>query len=132
MIMAPDWITEDMLQTAVNQVASKKNEKSTNTIRLEKFNEGTCAQVLHIGAYAEEGPVLKKMHDEFIPENGYKRHGKHHEIYFSDFRKTAPEKLRTILRQPVEAQSSLSQQGSPSVKWISQKEIAIWNVSWEI
>ncbi|MEH6405568.1 MAG: GyrI-like domain-containing protein [Sneathiella sp.] len=101
MIMTPDWITEDMLKTAVDQVAAKKNEKSANTIRLEKFNEGTCAQILHIGAYAEEGPILKKMHDEFIPENGYKMQGKHHEIYFSDFRKTAPEKLRTILRQPV-------------------------------
>jgi len=57
-------------------------------------------QIMHLGPYAEEGPVIKKMHD-YIDQNGYKRRGKHHEIYLSDPRRTAPEKMKTILRQPV-------------------------------
>lgn len=59
-------------------------------------------QTLHIGPYDDEGPVLERMHNEFIPANGLRMTGKHHEIYLGDPRKTAPEKLRTILRQPVE------------------------------
>jgi hypothetical protein len=59
-------------------------------------------QTLHIGSFDDEGPSLARMHDEFIPDSGLRMRGKHHEIYLSDLRRTAPEKLRTILRQPVE------------------------------
>ena len=58
-------------------------------------------QTLHVGSFDDEAPVLAAMHDEFIPRQGLTMTGKHHEIYLSDFRKVAPEKLRTILRQPV-------------------------------
>jgi hypothetical protein len=58
-------------------------------------------QTLHLGSFDAEAPVLATMHDGFIPENGLRMTGKHHEIYLSDFRKVAPDKLRTILRQPV-------------------------------
>ena len=67
-----------------------------------------CVQTLHIGSFDDEGPVLERMHTEVIPEAGMKMTGKHHEIYLSDFRRTAPEKLRTILRQPVTPQSDLA------------------------
>ena len=66
-----------------------------------QIDEGLCVQILHIGSYDDEAPVLAKMHDEFIPQNGFKMRGLHHEIYISDPRKCAPEKLKTILRQPV-------------------------------
>jgi len=58
-------------------------------------------QTLHIGPFDDEGPVLERMHDEFIPENGLRMAGRHHEVYFSDARRVAPERLRTLLRQPV-------------------------------
>jgi hypothetical protein len=58
-------------------------------------------QILHLGSYDDEGPVLLRLHEEWMPENGYDFNGKHHEIYLSDPRKVDPEKLRTILRQPI-------------------------------
>jgi len=58
-------------------------------------------QTLHVGSFDDEADVLARLHHDFIPGNGLRMVGKHHEIYLSDPRKTAPEKLRTILRQPV-------------------------------
>lgn len=58
-------------------------------------------QILFIGPYDKEGPMLNRMHNEFMPANGLTFNGKHHEIYMSDPRKVAPEKLRTVVRQPV-------------------------------
>ena len=68
--------------------------------------KGRCVQTLHIGPFDAEAEVLRQLHDEFVPSNGLRMVGKHHEIYFSDFRKTAPDKLRTVLRQPVEPVST--------------------------
>lgn len=101
MLMVPDWIDQDMFEHAVAQTAAKGAPKRLHGIRLSILSEGRCVQTLHIGSYDDEGPVLERMHHEFIPEQGYTLHGKHHEIYLSDPRKVAPEKLRTILRQPV-------------------------------
>lgn len=105
MLMAPPWITKTMYQAAVEQVTEKKSPPSIDLLRFEKLKEGKCVQTLHLGSYSDEGPALKTMHQEFIPENGLSMVGKHHEIYFNDFRKVAPEKLRTILRQPVSVNS---------------------------
>jgi hypothetical protein len=63
--------------------------------------EGRSVQTMHIGSYDDEGPILKRLHEEFLPKHGLTEAGTHHEIYLSDPRKTAPEKLKTILRQPV-------------------------------
>lgn len=101
MIMVPPWITKSMYTTAVEEVTAKKSPPSIDLLKLEDLTEGKCVQTLHLGPYSDEGPVLKTMHDNFIPENNLSMRGKHHEIYFNDFRKVAPEKLRTILRQPV-------------------------------
>jgi hypothetical protein len=100
MIMQPTWITQDMVGEAVRQVA-KKGLPALSKLRLEEYDEGLSAQILHVGSYDDEGPVLARLHSEWIPENGYVENGKHHEIYISDPRRVAPEKLRTVLRQPI-------------------------------
>ena len=69
-------------------------------IRFESYRESSAAQTMHIGSFADEGPTIDKIH-QFIKENGYEISGKHHEIYLSDFRRTAPEKLKTVIRQPL-------------------------------
>lgn len=101
MIMQPDWITNEMFKSAVQKVFEKGAPTSLNKVRFETLKEGKCVQTLHVGSYDSEAETLATMHDDFIPKNNLKMVQKHHEIYFSDFRKVAPEKLRTILRQPV-------------------------------
>lgn len=101
MIMQPDWITEEMFAAAIEKVTEKNPPISIAKVRFETLNEATCVQTLHIGSFDDESAILDEMHNEFIPEQGYVMTGKHHEIYLSDFRKVAPERLRTILRQPV-------------------------------
>jgi hypothetical protein len=101
MIMQPDWITEEMFAAAMKKVTEKNPPISIAKVRFETLNEATCVQTLHIGSFDDESAILDEMHNEFIPEQGCVMTGKHHEIYLSDFRKVAPEKLRTILRQPV-------------------------------
>ncbi len=101
MIMVPGWITADLLTVAVDAVAAKSRPARLDDVRLETLHEGRCVQTLHIGAYEEEAGVLAEMHETVIPDAGLRLTGKHHEIYLSDPRRTAPTKLRTILRQPV-------------------------------
>lgn len=101
MIMTPDWINLELFTDAVAQVRKAKNPVALDKIRLESYNEGLSVQIMHVGSYDDEGPVLAKMHSEFIPGNGYIQNGKHHEIYLSDPRRVAPEKLKTVLRQPI-------------------------------
>ncbi|MDR3693942.1 GyrI-like domain-containing protein [Mucilaginibacter sp.] len=100
MIMQPDFITNEVIEQAKQQAGRRKALPRLNNLRLESMEEGLCAQLLHTGPYSAEGPNILKLH-AFIKENGYKLHGKHREIYLSDMRRTAPEKLKTIIRQPV-------------------------------
>lgn len=106
MILTPDWITSEMFESALAIVAAKAKAEILDKLRVAELREEKVVQTMHVGPFDEEGPVLRKMHEKFIPENGLEMCGKHHEIYFSDFRKTAPEKLRTILRQPVKQSAS--------------------------
>jgi hypothetical protein len=101
MVMVPDWITPEMIERARQQVAVLKDPPALPKLRLEPYHEGLSVQILHVGSYDDEGPTLQRMHDEFIPQNGLEMRGKHHEIYLSDARKVASERLRTVLRQPV-------------------------------
>ena len=101
MIMTPEWITAEMFVDAIEQVREAKNPVALDKVRLEHYHEGLSVQIMHIGSFDDEGPVLAEMHSEFIPGSGYVENGKHHEIYLSDFRKVSPEKLKTVLRQPV-------------------------------
>ncbi len=101
MIMTPDWISAGIFAEAVGQVRKAKDPTAINKVRLERYHEGLSVQIMHIGSYDDEGPVLSQMHSDFIPNNGYVENGKHHEIYLGDPRRVAPEKLKTVLRQPV-------------------------------
>ena len=101
MIMTPDWISAEFFADAVGQVRKGKDPAAINKVRLDRYHEGLSVQIMHIGSYDDEGPVLSQMHSDFIPNNGYVENGKHHEIYLSDPRRVAPEKLKTVLRQPI-------------------------------
>jgi hypothetical protein len=101
MIMTPDWITSEVFSEALELVRKSKNLAALDQVRLESYHEGLSAQIMHTGSYDDEGPILMEMHTEFIPENGYVENGKHHEIYLNDPRRIAPEKLKTVLRQPI-------------------------------
>ena len=95
MISQPAWITPDIVE------AAKRKKKAVDGVRFAAYAEGRSVQVLHVGSYDDEAPVLAALHREYLPEHGLTFNGRHHEIYLSDPRRTAPEKLRTILRQPV-------------------------------
>jgi hypothetical protein len=100
MILQPDLVTPSLVEEARKQLSLKKEVPMLQNVRLEKMAEGTCAQILHIGPYSAEGPTIEKLHN-FIADEGYKLHGTHREIYLSDMRRTAQEKLKTIIRQPI-------------------------------
>ncbi|MBI1745314.1 MAG: GyrI-like domain-containing protein [Acidobacteria bacterium] len=100
MIMQPEYVTEKLCHEAVEQVKKKKVLEALSKVRFESFSEGQSVQIMHIGPFSKEGPTIEKLHN-FIRENDFKRVGKHHEIYLSDIRKAAPEKWKTIIRQPV-------------------------------
>lgn len=99
MILQPDFVTEEDVRAAVEAAGKKKELPALPLLRFEKFREGPAAQLMHIGPYSEEGPNIRRVHD-YIREQGMRLRGKHHEIYLSDPRRTAPEKWRTIIRQP--------------------------------
>ena len=100
MIMQPDIITRERVAQAIDEVKRKKNPPSLDKIRFESLHEETCAQIMHMGPYAAEKPTIERLH-AFILEGGHKLRGKHHEIYLGDPRRAKPEKLKTVLRQPM-------------------------------
>ncbi len=100
MIMQPDFVTNDMVKKAIEEVGKKKELAAIAKIRFETLHEGLSAQIMHIGPYSAEAPTIQKIHD-YMKENGYTFAGKHHEIYLSDPRQTAPERLKTVIRQPI-------------------------------
>jgi hypothetical protein len=100
MIAQPEQVTSEVVEQAQAKAAGKKALAAIDRVRLERFSEGRAAQVMHIGPYATEGPTIQRLH-AFIAEQGCERAGKHHEIYLSDPRRSAPEKMKTIVRQPV-------------------------------
>ena len=101
MIMQPEFISRGMVDAAIAEVRAKKNPAALSRVRFEKLAEGSAAQIMHIGPFSEESPNILRVH-QFIESSGHKRVGKHHEIYMSDIRKTAPSKWKTIIRQPMQ------------------------------
>jgi hypothetical protein len=101
MLALPEWIDAGMVSRSIATVASKKSLPSLQDLVFQTFGEGTSLQILHKGAYSEEAPVLKRLHDEIMPRDGWTFNGHHHEIYLNNPGATPPEKLKTILRQPV-------------------------------
>ncbi|MFC1850189.1 GyrI-like domain-containing protein [candidate division CSSED10-310 bacterium] len=97
MIMQPEFITRELYEAALLKAGAKKKLVALDMIRYETFHEGSAAQILYIGPFAAEGPTIQSIHAA-IHKKGQELTGKHHEIYLSDFRKTAPEKLKTVIR----------------------------------
>lgn len=102
-IRLPDFVTEADFRWAVD-TAAKKKELDCSAAELLPIDEGLCVQILHIGSYDAE-PETVAVLDRFLAENGYVNDFSpirlHHEIYLSDARKTAPDKLKTVIRHPI-------------------------------
>lgn len=100
MIMQPEQVTPELVGQLLPAVIRKKELPSLKRLHLKNFHEGLAVQIMYTGPYADEGPTISQMH-AFIKDVGYELAGKHHEVYLGDPRRTAPEKLKTVIRQPV-------------------------------
>jgi hypothetical protein len=100
MIMQPDELTPALLEAVRAEAQRKKPNPALARVRLEIFQEGPSAQVMHVGPYSAEKPTIERLH-AFIEDEGFRLRGKHHEIYMGDPRRSAPAKLKTIIRQPI-------------------------------
>jgi len=101
LLLVPAWVPDDLVAAAREKVRAKGAPERLDDVRLESLEEGLCVQTLHVGSFDDEGPVLERIHSEYLPAQGLRPTGKHHEIYLSDFRRVEPARRRTILRQPV-------------------------------
>lgn len=101
MILQPSFVVDPVIAAAIDAVRRKKSLAGIDSVRLESFTEGRCAQILHIGPFSEEGPTIERLHAFIDARTG--RTGKHHEIYLSDIRRADPKKWKTIIRQPMKA-----------------------------
>ncbi|MBT8211499.1 MAG: GyrI-like domain-containing protein [Acidimicrobiia bacterium] len=99
-ICLPDAVTPEMAAAVLPTVTEIKKLPLGSIARVEQFGDGLAAQIMHHGPYADEAPTIERLHD-FIETEGYNLTGKHHEIYLTDPRRSAPEKNRTIIRQPI-------------------------------
>lgn len=102
MIRQPDWLSSTVIDQA-QQPAEKKRLAGAPLVRCETFEEGLSVQTLHVGSYDEEGPIIDQLHRTYLPTHDLMPKGRHHELYLNDPRKTAPAKLKVVLRQPVVA-----------------------------
>ncbi|MFW9803745.1 MAG: GyrI-like domain-containing protein [Candidatus Thorarchaeota archaeon] len=100
LIMQPEQVSRTDVIEAIAEVKEKKDPIALQKLRFESFREGYSVQIMHIGPWSEEKPTIDRLH-AYAEEQGFKLRGKHHEIYLSDPRRTAPEKLKTVIRQPV-------------------------------
>lgn len=101
MIALPDEVTAAELAAAAEAAARRRPSPALGLVRFERFAEGLAAQIMHVGPYSAEAPTIERLH-RFVEEQGYKLRGRHHEIYLGDPRRTAPERLKTVIRHPVE------------------------------
>jgi hypothetical protein len=101
MIVLPDEATDDEIEEQLTVAGTKVEADVALTLRVERFKEGGVAQVLHVGPYSEERPSIERLHAG-IAEADFHHRGRHHELYLGDPRRSAPERLRTILRHPVD------------------------------
>lgn len=105
MIVTADWVDQDLFQsalaTAQEKMANTSGSHPPATLRLERFHEGKCVQIMHVGPNSEEPAVLERLHKEYMPAHNLTATGHHHEIYLNDPKRVAREKCKTVLRQPV-------------------------------
>lgn len=100
MIMQPEYVNAELVAAAVREAERQKTPPALPKLRFDSFFEGPAAQIMHHGLFSEEGPTIEKVHG-FIKSNDYVFNGRHHEVYLSDIRRAAPERWRTIVRQPI-------------------------------
>jgi hypothetical protein len=100
LIAQPGLVTDELVEQAVATATAKRPLPAVGRVRLERWREGRAAQVLHLGPFSAEGPTIERLHS-FIAQQGLGRRGKHHEIYLADPSRTAPARLKTVIRQPV-------------------------------
>jgi len=100
MILQPEWVTPELFETQYKDVKRKKSPPLMDEVRFEAFAEGLVTTIMHIGPFDKEEPNVLRMH-RLAFDMGYELTGKHHEIYLNDFTRTAPEKLKTVLRHPI-------------------------------
>lgn len=100
MIVLPDWADDEIFGNAV-AITSKKLGTAPQSLQKEYFEEGKCVQIMHIGAPQSQQATIDKLHNEFLPAHHLLARGYHHEIYLNDANRVAPEKLKTVLRQPI-------------------------------
>jgi hypothetical protein len=100
MIAQPSFVTREEFKSALDALKKKKDLAALPRMRFEPYKEGKSLQILHVGPYSAEGPTVARLRDR-AKQNDYSFSGKHHEIYLSTPDRTAPEKLKTIIRQPV-------------------------------
>jgi hypothetical protein len=100
LVMQPDPVTESLVAEARERLADARDLPALSEVRFDTYEEGLAAQILHVGSFETEGPTVERLH-AFVREEGYGLRGTHHEVYLSDMRRTDPEKLRTVIRQPV-------------------------------
>jgi hypothetical protein len=101
MIVTADWVDEELFDRAVLTAGERLGEVP-DTLRLGRLHEGRCVQIMHVGDYRTEAAALaRRLHHEFLPRHDLTPNGRHHEIYLSDPSRVAPEKMRTVVRQPV-------------------------------
>ena len=102
LMLQPDHITDDMVRAAAEKANTKRPNPLLAGVRLVRWREGRCIQTMHVGPYSEEAATIERLAG-YIAEHGYRARGRHHEIYLGDPRRSKPERLRTVLRQPIEA-----------------------------
>jgi hypothetical protein len=100
MIMQPDFVSHDLLRQAITAAAAKKSLPGIARLRIESFEEGRCAQILHVGPFSAEGPTIERLHAHIEAQSALR--GRHHEIYLTDIRRAAPARWKTIIRQPMQ------------------------------
>jgi hypothetical protein len=101
MVVTADWVSEEMFEEAV-ATASERLGEVPDTLRLERYDEGRCVQIMYIGDYrTDAASIARRLHHEFLPQHDLRPNGHHHEIYLSDPSRVAPDKMRTVVRQPV-------------------------------
>lgn len=101
LIALPGHVGAADVTAALTAAATKKPTLPIERVRTLVLDEGRCLQIMHLGSYDDEAPVLARLHEEVMPTRGLTWNGRHHEIYLSDPRRVPPERLKTVLRQPV-------------------------------
>jgi hypothetical protein len=108
MLPVPSQCTDADVRSAIDEVFAKKRPRLLERLRCETWTEGAVAQILHIGPYEDEARTVRRLHHE-ITDAGLMARGCHHEIYVSDPNRTAPDRLKTVIRQPVIRQPVIRQ-----------------------